>query len=210
MHILVTDVLACPRCGPDFGLIVLAEGQEDRRVVRGRLGCANCRESYAIERGIADLRHPAGGEPPPPSPPPPPDADHAFRVAALLGVGESTGVVVVDGAEGRTLDRVASHLPGAQVVGTSVAAVAGRAGGAGVVLRSPDRLPFRTGSARAVALLAGAPAPLLDEAARVAAPGAHVLVDPAPAGTAEALVGRGLELLLDQDGVAVASRSPRR
>ena len=32
MHILLTDALTCPRCGPDFGLIVLAEGVEDRRV----------------------------------------------------------------------------------------------------------------------------------------------------------------------------------
>ena len=43
MHILLTDTLTCPRCGPDFGLILLAERIEGRRVMDGHLGCANCR-----------------------------------------------------------------------------------------------------------------------------------------------------------------------
>ena len=46
MHILLTDVVTCPRCGPEFGLILLADRFEERRVMQGRLGCPNCREEY--------------------------------------------------------------------------------------------------------------------------------------------------------------------
>lgn len=56
MHILLTDILSCPRCGPEFGLILLADRIEARRVLAGTLGCANCRSKYAIRDGVADLR----------------------------------------------------------------------------------------------------------------------------------------------------------
>ena len=56
MHILVTDRLACSRCGPAFGLVLLADRLENRRVLSGHLGCANCRERYPIIEGFGDLR----------------------------------------------------------------------------------------------------------------------------------------------------------
>jgi uncharacterized protein YbaR (Trm112 family) len=51
MHILLTDILTCPRCGPAFGLILLAEQTAGRRVLQGVLGCANCRERYPVRDG---------------------------------------------------------------------------------------------------------------------------------------------------------------
>ncbi|HWK89996.1 MAG TPA: Trm112 family protein, partial [Longimicrobium sp.] len=56
MHILLTDLLTCPRCGPEHGLVLLADRIEERRVVRGRLGCPNCRETYPVAGTVADLR----------------------------------------------------------------------------------------------------------------------------------------------------------
>ena len=56
MYILLTDALTCPRCGPDFGLLVLADRMAERRVIEGALGCANCRSSYPIRNAAADLR----------------------------------------------------------------------------------------------------------------------------------------------------------
>lgn len=56
MHLVLTDRLTCPRCGPQFGLILLAERLEDRRVLDGALGCPNCRDRYPITGGFGDLR----------------------------------------------------------------------------------------------------------------------------------------------------------
>lgn len=52
MHILLTDILTCPRCGPEFGLILLADELRDRRVHEGTLGCANCRGRWPVRRGF--------------------------------------------------------------------------------------------------------------------------------------------------------------
>lgn len=204
MHIVLTDVLACPRCGPEFGLIVQADALHDRRVVSGRLGCANCREEYPIHEGVADLRVGAG----PQVTQAPAGAsleERALRVAALLGVGEGEGVVVVVGGEPELVAEMDRLLPNAQLLGAAARPPAGS------VMRLQDwilhgsALPLRSRSARGVALLSGGDA-LLDEAARVLAPGARVVLDPASAEVVSELVARGLEVLLQQDGVAVASR----
>ncbi len=64
MNVLLTDHLVCPRCGPPFGLVLLARDVRDRRVRRGELGCSNCRDAFPVKNGFADLR------PPPRDPPP--------------------------------------------------------------------------------------------------------------------------------------------
>ena len=58
MHLLLTDRLTCPRCGPEFGLVLLADRLEDRRVLEGALGCPNCRDRYPVRDGFGDLRPP--------------------------------------------------------------------------------------------------------------------------------------------------------
>ena len=61
MQLLLTDRLACPRCGPGFGLVLLADRMVDRRVHEGTLGCPNCRDSFTVHAGFADLRAPPRG-----------------------------------------------------------------------------------------------------------------------------------------------------
>lgn len=204
MHIVLTDVLACPRCGPDFGLIVLADELHDRRVISGRLGCANCREEFPIRAGVADLR---AGQGPEVTRTPAGTSleERALRVAALLGVGEGQGVVLVVGGEPELVAEVARLLPNAQLLGAAVAEPDVVGGSSPDWILHGNALPLRSRSARGVALLA-ASASLLDEAARVLAPGARLVVDPASDDTAAGLASRGLEMLLQQDGVAVASR----
>ncbi len=66
MDLRLTDLLACPRCGPPHGLVLLADRVEDRRVLEGVLGCPNCRGRWTVRAGLADLRMPgeaAGGAP---------------------------------------------------------------------------------------------------------------------------------------------------
>ena len=65
-------------------------------------------------------------------------------------------------------------------------------------------LPFRPRAFRGAALTGGAADALLPEALRVLQPGARVVIDPAPPGTAERAAALGAAVLLDQEGVVVA------
>jgi uncharacterized protein YbaR (Trm112 family) len=212
--IVLTDVLTCPRCGPDFGLVLLADRLEQRRVIEGRLGCPNCRESYPIRGGVADLRFPPGRS----------VVEHdsvaataghdddvlaveeaAVRIAALLGLAGGPGLILLLGEPARLGGAVARLVPEVSI------AAAGPAVGrptdeAGVSrLLTADRLPFRTRSVRAVAV-GGGPASALSEAVRLVAPGGRLVVDGALPGTPERLRQEGLDVLLDQDDVVVAMR----
>lgn len=120
MHITLTDVLSCPRCGPEHGLVLMADRVEERRVWEGVLGCPNCRERYAVHGGLADLRV-VGQEP---------DwveggseglgggmggADGAVRLAALMGVDEGLGVALIVGDAVEHAAVVASLVPELEV-----------------------------------------------------------------------------------------------
>jgi uncharacterized protein YbaR (Trm112 family) len=199
MHILLTDVLTCPRCGPEFGLIALADDMDERRVVAGRLGCANCREEFTVHGGVADLR--LGGEV---------EKggaiegdERAYRTAALLGVGQGMGTVLVLGGSPDLVDSVDDLLPNALVIGGGLDPDV-PAAGAGWILHG-ERLPFRDGSLRGVALLGSVDPAWITEAARVTVQGARVVLDPAPAGAPDLLANLRLTVILDQDDVVVAS-----
>lgn len=204
MHLLLTDLLTCPRCGPEHGLLVLADTLQGRRVDAGRLGCANCREEFPIRGGLADLR--AGAALPatvPPAAPPP--EERAYRVAALLAVGHGPGNVLLLGASDALAAEVDRLLPNAQViVGGSDESLEG---GTGRRVLLGARLPFRSGSLRGVAVVDAWSEEVLAEAARVLARGSHLVADPAPPEAGPALRAVGLEPLLEQEGVAVASTS---
>ena len=202
MHIVLTDHLACPRCGSEFGLIVLADRMEGRQVVEGRLGCANCRDEYDIRGGAPDLRlgytdedwRPVGG-----------DADRALRFAALLGIGHGPGTALVYGADAGLLAGIGELLPNARLVGAGPNDLAGAASAGVDWLMVGERIPLKTRSMRGVAFATPPDEALVLEGLRILAPGGHFLVDPAPPGLADALVRHGAELLLEQDGAAVAS-----
>ncbi|MFQ5537210.1 MAG: hypothetical protein ACE5GJ_07125 [Gemmatimonadota bacterium] len=135
MHLILTDRLTCVRCGPEFGLILLARRMEgERRVLEGFLGCANCREQYPVAAGVADLRLP----PRDPLASPPPGGDmgevgeargaggsaqatadldaEARRVQALLGILRGPGTVLLLGDAARLAALLAALLPGMEIV----------------------------------------------------------------------------------------------
>ena len=201
MHILLTDIVTCPRCGPEFGLILLADRVEERRVLQGRLGCSNCREMYPVDGGVLDLRLVEGAETAPDTP----DEDAAVRVAALLGLAGAGGTVLVVGPGAELAPAIAALVPGLEVVALTGRPAAGpEAPGVSRVAGGPA-LPLRGGMLRGVALTGAAAAEVpLAEALRVLAPGSRLLMDPAPVGAAEALGGVGAEVLLEQEGVLVA------
>lgn len=208
MYILLTDLLTCPRCGPEFGLIVLSDRMEGRRVVAGRLGCANCREMYPVENGVVDLRLATGVADGAPSR----DPDAPLRLAALMGLADVKGTVLVSGPGAEIAPSVAALVEGVEVVALTADVPEGpMMDGVSRVVGGP-RLPFRAGMMRGAALTGGDG--LLDEAVRVLAPGSRIVVEPAGADTAERLRALGAELLLEQDATVVArvagiARQPR-
>lgn len=210
MHILLTDVLTCPRCGPEFGLVVLADRMEERRVVDGHLGCPNCRSQYPVRGRVADLR--AGGSSSPESAASADAPDEAaVRLAALMGLAGASGLALVAGPGAAYAAAVSALVPELEVIAVSDSADsvdAAAEAGVSRVLAAAERLPFR-GGLRAAALTGGADEARLREALRVLAPGARLVVDPAPADAAERLRALGAEVLLAEEGVVVA-RAPGR
>ena len=208
MHIAVTDVLTCPRCGPAFGLILLAHRVENRRVLDGVLGCANCREKYPVEAGLGRLREPFddvtigditvaiedGGE-------------EALRIAALSGVEEGPALVLVAGPAARFAPAVAALLEGVEVV-----AAGGRLDAwteqPGVSRLEVGRsLPIHDGRVRAAFLSGPAADALLEEGVRAVGPLGRVVLEPPPADAEERLAQNGFRPLARDDRTLVAGRA---
>ena len=217
MYILLTDALTCPRCGPEFGLLVLADRMEERRVIQGRLGCANCRSAFPIRDAAADLRV-GGAETGESAAPRPSDAldqdeddaaEAAVRLAALMGLAGASGLAMLAGPGARHAAAVSALVPELEVVAVTEAPQGERAPGVSRVAAGGGALPFRNGVLRAAALTGGADDARLREALRVLAPGARLVVDPAPPGTGDRVRALGVEVLLEQEGVVVA-RAPGR
>lgn len=212
MHILLTDIITCPRCGPSFGLILLADEIVERDVRSGWLGCANCRERYPIEQGALDLRAQRSASPESPEQFDPSwigatDAEEAaFRLAALLGVPEGGGSLLLAGATAATAGQVAALLPAARVLAEGPAA--GEEPGVSRV-RWIGRIPLRDHALRGLALAGAVGDEMLGEARRVLMPGSRVVVLRAAPDVASQLTSAGFTVLLDQEGVVVASVGAR-
>lgn len=204
MHILLTDLLHCPRCGPGHGLILLANRLEERRVLDGWLGCSNCREHYPLVEGSLDLRVGVGilqdrknlveRE------------EGAAWLAALMGLAGAEGTVAIVGEGAELAPAVAFLVPDVEIVALTGSLVLGPEPAGVSRVASGPTLPFRTGTLRALALTGGANVPWQD-ALRVVQPGGRLVVDGAAPELAEAIRGAGVDVLVDQDGVLVA-RAP--
>lgn len=118
MHLRLTDRLTCPRCGPRFGLILLADRVSDQHVLEGRLGCSNCRDTFPVHEGFGDLRAPPRGAlgPGRAGGPGAVDPGEGERVTALLGVPEGPGTLALVGAVARHAEQVAAGVEGVEVV----------------------------------------------------------------------------------------------
>ena len=212
MYVALSDLLICPRCGPTYGLILLPESIRDRRVAEGVLGCANCRERYRVVSGLADLRVPgvgveggpgswSGGE----------AEDPAVRLAALMGLAEARGTVLVAGPASRLAGTLADLVEEIEIIAVSGEADVAKAAEESVTGRAVSRMlvsgtfPVRTGSMRAVALT-GVWSGRVDEGVRVLAPLGHLVLDPAPSGARGQVEAAGLEVVLDESRVLVAAR----
>lgn len=198
MFLELAEVLDCPDCEESVGLVTFVDRAESRRVVEGRLGCPLCEIEVPIRRGTmrfdlsdaarratprAGTAHPAGETAP----------EAALRLAALLGVSERAGMVVLLGprlaahaaAIARLGDRleVLVWLPDAADRSPSVAAVVEDlvAGVDPLLGAAPHRWPIRSGALHGIAVAAPMTLPL-SEITRCARPGARLVVEtPTPA-----------------------------
>lgn len=206
MHILVTDRLTCVRCGPRFGLILVADELENRRVISGVLGCANCREEYPVRGGFGDLRPPPRRPFRPEDVAGPDDPEASLRLAALLGVREGPGLLAIVGPSARNASRLAGMIPDIEVIaahpdlredpeenGVSRIAVGGR-------------LPFASGSLRGIVLEGPGARVLLEEAVRSLAPGSRLTYLRSPEGLVDDLEGLGVDLVMDAEEAVVGVR----
>jgi hypothetical protein len=211
VHLLLVDRLTCPRCGPAFGLVLLADRVSDRRVLEGWLGCPNCRDRFRVSGGFGDLRAPPRDElPATSSPSSTPAAEETMRLAAFLGVAEGPVHVALLGSVAVHAHALAGLISELEVAAVSAAGrEEGERVGVSRMVSAPG-LAFQTNALRGVALAGDAPEGLVQEAARVVGPSGRVVMFGAPTGSAERLRELGLHPLLDQGGVLVAEKAGPR
>lgn len=166
MYIELVDSLRCLEPHEETWLVAAVTRMDGRHIVEGKLGCPVCRREYAVRAGVGwfSQRQPGAVEPSLTIAGVATDETAIMRAGALLGLGEAGGIVVLGGAWTGFADAVAG-------LGAAHAIVLNRQAND----ESPqevsslvvdDRLPFRTGALRAVALDAAlATAPLLASAA---------------------------------------------
>lgn len=209
MHLLLTDRLCCPRCGPEFGLVLLADRMgPDRRVVEGGLGCPNCRDRYPVQGGFVDLRAPPRGDLPDgrAGGPTAPDPAEAERLQALLGVAEGPGTLACVGAPARHAGALAARIERIAVVAVDPdLRLWPEVEGVSRVAAHP-RIPLFSRSLRGVVLDGGLEGPWIAEAARVVAPRGRVVVTEADDAAVPKLEGTGLQVLASEAGTVVAAR----
>lgn len=209
--------MVCPRCGPPFGLVLVAREVADRRVRRGEFGCANCRDSFPVEDGFADMR------PQPRSPAPPREggaggsagdasgqadgsAAAALRIAAGLGLADGPGFVIVwDGREDEAVG-LSDVVPDVEVVVTGWGARDFASAGVSAMAVG-DALPFADGVARGVVVAEAGRAGAWRESVRVLAPGGRIVAGASP-DAERRMAAAGCTLLARDEEALVAA--PRR
>ncbi len=214
MYVELIDALRCPRPHADSWLVAAVLETRDRCVVRGALGCPECRAEYRVHGGVAAFDQapgpPAGARPGAAPAGAALDDPHgeALRLAALLGLTSPGGLVAVAGAWDAAVDALvatadvrvlvvepaapyAAREPVGAVTGAwlPVAAASLR----GVALDEATAAPERLAAAAAALrpggrLVAPAAAPLPDGARELARDARHWVAERvAPAGPVVAL-----------------------
>lgn len=208
MHLLLTDRLTCPRCGPRFGLILLARSVVDRRVLEGTLGCPNCRDGFDVRGGFGDLRAPprgalSGGRAGDPRPSAPEDVE---RLAALLGVAEGPGTLALVGEPSRMATGLKELVPEVEVaaVDADLARWPESPGVSRLVAR--PGLPFFDQTLRGAAVDGALGPSWIREACRAVSRLGRVVVTSAPDEAGAFLEESGLRVLAAEAGTIVAAR----
>ncbi len=229
MFLELAEVLDCPDCEASAGLVAFVDRAQSRRVVEGRLGCPLCEIEVPIRRGTmrfdlsdavrratpraetarpAEHAHRAGTAP-----------EAALRLAALLGVSDRAGMVVLLGP------RLAAHAPAIARLGDrlevlawlpdpgdasppAALAVEDLVAGVDPLLgAAPERWPIRSSALHGIALATPGP-PQLSESARCTRPGARLVVETPTPADLDALAASEFAEVASDDTVWVGERRP--
>ena len=174
MYLVLTDVLTCPRCGPDQGLIVRTDRMEGRRILEGALGCPICESKYPIRGGLADLRTTDSAPALRESGISGPGFD-AMRSAALLGIAQGPAVVVMLGVTDEAAAEVAAIVPGLEIVTVASDAADGVEQSGVSRLLATAALPLRGSSVRAALIETGVFEEIARDVVRVLAIGGRLV-----------------------------------
>jgi len=182
------DALRCLRPHESTWLVVAADRMVGRSIERGTLGCPVCRAEYPIVDGVAYF----GAEPGGPAaaradPPPRADPELVLRAAALLGLADGGGTVVLGGTWGAAATGLLDLAPAHYLLLDPPHTV--RASDGVSVIRTSGALPLTAACVRGVALdNATAAASVLESAARALRSGGRLVAPagaPLPAGVRE-------------------------
>ncbi len=207
MHLLLTDILTCPVCGPEHGLILLAHQMDQRRIREGALGCPSCRRQYPIHQGIAYvLAEPERALSRPSADAGPPDNDEALRMAALLGLDVNRhGFTLVMGPAARHAAALAAFSDNTEIVAETPPAAGNAPGVSRIAVRSV--LPFCAARMHGVWLSGDSADTLLEEGARILHPLGRLVLEGAPANAVERLTARGMRVMLQEQDTMLALHS---
>jgi hypothetical protein len=211
------DSLRCVRPHEDSWLVARADELVARHIVRGELGCPVCEARYAVREGVADFAGLVGSADSADTSPACQAVEDssmrvelssaraalAVRAAALLGLGEPGGIVVLTGEWSAAAYEILELVEGVQLLALDYAPGL-ESGGALSLARIADVLPLAAGSVRGIALDAAHATPsLLAGAARALAPGGR-LIAPASALVPDTLT----ELARDEEHWVAAASAP--
>lgn len=154
----------------DSWLVARADELDARHIVRGELGCPICASRYPVWEGVVDFA--AGSSRPRDVPE---EQGLALRAAALLGLTEPGGLVVLAGEWSACALELLEMTDGVQLLALDYAAGL-ESGGALSLALVGDVLPLAAACAKGIALDAShATASLLEGAARALVPGGRLI-----------------------------------
>ncbi len=204
MLLELSEILACPHCGPPQVMVAVVHEAAGHRVGRGFLGCPACDSRFAIEEGVVHLGASAAAEPVAPVP-----EQASMLLGAVLGLADGGGYLLLASELASIADAVAALSgrwevialdpdgPGGSTASVNVSRIVVPGGSV------PPVLPGRCG---AVALSGESTPERIRVFARAVGPlGRLAILDPAPEATA-AMREAGLEVIASDARVAVASR----
>jgi uncharacterized protein YbaR (Trm112 family) len=143
MHLDVIPALRCPREHEESGLVLVADETRGRHVVTGVLGCPVCEAEYPVRAGVAYFVEPAASTT---------DTrdDEIIRTAAMLGLTEPGGVIMLGGHWASTADAT-SEIGGALVLVVNPPALTHYTEPVSVIYAG-DQLPIAEHALRAAAI----------------------------------------------------------
>lgn len=168
----------------DSWLVARADALIERHIAAGELGCPICFARYAVRDGVVDFSDGASHVRDQASP----SAEMPVRAAALLGLTEPGGVVVLTGEWSGAANEILDMTENVQILALDYSRGL-RSGGALSLALIADVLPLAAASARGIALDAAHATPsLLAGAARALAPEGRLIAPahaPVPASLRE-------------------------